>query len=85
MGERMRNDQIMFVGEALSVCLIQVLMGCVWGQGSNSQNSAQSSETFQGAIRGLFSFFQKKNLLDLFLFLELCIFHSQIYKTNETK
>lgn len=30
-----------------------------------------------------FSFSKRKNLLDLYLFLELCIFHSQIYKTNK--
>lgn len=60
MGEGMRNDQIMFVHKALSICLLHVLMGCMWGQGANSQISAQSLETFQNTIGGLFLFLKEK-------------------------
>lgn len=73
MGEGMRNDQIMFMDKALSVCLIQVLMGCVWGQGSNSQNSAQSSETFKSAIGGLFLFLKEKFFISAFRALYLSL------------
>lgn len=96
----------MFVGDALSACLVQVLMGYMWAQGGVLKPLLRAQKHLGMLLEGYETNMVKyfitqccydlkkkrneemiwmKNLLDLDLFLELCIFHSDIFLKNKNK